>query len=103
MSEKQFIARKIKWQDVTLLNICDEELIGTTIRGDKIDMEISRDYFGGEKVGEEEAISLVRSSSIVNLAGTRIVDKIVDQKLASDRSVKRVGSVSFLMIYKFSK
>ena len=103
MSEKQFIARKIKWQDVTLVNICDEELLGTTVKGDKVDMQISRDYFGGEKVGEDEAIKLVRGSSIVNLAGTRIVDKIVDQRLASDRAVKRVGSVSFLMIYKFSK
>ena len=103
MSEKQFIARKIKWQDVTLVNICDEELLGTTVKGDKVDMQISRDYFGGEKVGEDEAINLVRGSSIVNLAGTRIVDKIVDQRLASDRAVKRVGSESFLMIYKFSK
>ena len=47
MSEKQFIARKIKWQDVTLVNICDEELLGTTVKGDKVDMQISRDYFGG--------------------------------------------------------
>ncbi|MDG6997772.1 MAG: DUF424 family protein [Nitrososphaerota archaeon] len=103
ISEKQFIARSIKYQDVLLVNICDEELLGTTVKGDNVDMSISRDYFGGEKVSEDQAIHLVKGSSIVNLAGSRIVDKVLREKLASEKAVKRVGEVSFLMIYKFSK
>lgn len=100
--EKQFIARTIKWQDQLLLNICDEELLGTVVKGGNTDMVISRDYFGGDKVNVAEALNLVRASSIINLAGTRIVDSVVEAKLASERAVKRVGSVSFLMIYKFT-
>ncbi|MDG6997420.1 MAG: DUF424 family protein [Nitrososphaerota archaeon] len=103
VSEKQFIARRIKYQNVVLVNICDEELLGTTVSGGNIDMSISRDYFGGEKVSEEQAIELVRGSSIVNLAGSRIVDCVLDEELANERAVKKVGQVSFLMIYKFSK
>ena len=100
--DKQFIARQIRWQEQTLLNICDEELLGTTVRGGNLDMHISRDYFGGDKVSMNEALEMVRRSSIINLAGSRIVERVVAEKLASERSVKRVGSVSFLMIYKFS-
>lgn len=100
--DKQYIARTIKWQNTILLNICDEELLGTTVKGGKVEMEISRDYFGGDKVSEDQAINLVRVSSIINLAGTRIVEKVLDKKLASERAVKKVGPVSFLMIYKFS-
>lgn len=100
--EKQFIARKIKWQDQVLVNICDEELLGTTVKGGNTDMEISRDYFWGDKVDAQEALDLIRTSSIINLAGTRIVERTVREKLATERAVKRVGSVSFLMIYKFT-
>ena len=100
--EKQFIARMIKWQNATLVNICDEELLGTTVKGEQVEMPISRDYFGADKVNEMEAIQMVRTSSIVNLAGSRIVEKVVDAKLASRNAVKSVGNVSFLMIYKFS-
>ena len=102
VSEKQFIARQIKWQNATLLNICDEELLGQTVKGDKVDMLISREYFGGEKVSESQAIAMVKNSSIINLAGSRIVNKVVDAQLASKLAVKNVGSVSFLMIYKFT-
>ncbi len=100
--QKQFIARRIKWQEAVLVNICDEELLGTTIKGGEVEMPISRDYFGGEKVSESQAIELVRGSSIINLAGTRIVEKVVEANLASPHAVKTVGDVSFLMIYKFS-
>lgn len=98
---RQYIARKIKWEKITLVNICDEELLGTTVKGEEVDMPISREYFGAEKVNETQAIDLVRNSSIINLAGSRIISKIVEQNLASERAVKQVGNVSFLMIYKF--
>ena len=101
VSEKQFVARQIKWQNATLLNMCDEELLGQTVKGENVDMVISREYFGGIKVSESEAIDMVKSSSIINLAGSRIVGKVVDANLASGFAVKNVGSVSFLMIYKF--
>lgn len=101
-SEKQYIARKIKWHDAVLVNICDEELLGTTVKGEKVDIQISRDYFGADKVDENGAIHLVRESSIINLAGSRIVEKVVSAELATPEAVKQVGNVSFLMIYKFS-
>ena len=85
------------------MNICDEELLGTTVNGDNVDMSISKDYFGGEKVSEDQAIHLVKGSSIVNLAGSRIVGRVLHEKLANEKAVKKVGQVSFLMIYKFSK
>lgn len=100
--EKQYIARQIKWQEQTLLNICDEELLGTTVNGGQIEMHISKDYFGGDKVNESEALRMVKNSSIVSLAGSRIVSRVLENNLATERAVKKVGSVAFLMIYKFS-
>lgn len=102
LTEKQYIARQIRWEEQTLLNICDEELLGTTVQGGAIDMLISRDYFGGDKVNEAEALNMVKNSSIVNLAGSRIVGRVLENNLATEGAVKRVGSVAFLMIYKFS-
>jgi uncharacterized protein len=99
--ERQFIARTIKYEQMVLVNICDEELLGTTIKSRELEMPISKEYFGSEKVNEREAIDLVKRSSIVNLAGSRIVSKVVMANLASMRAVKQVGNVSFLMIYKF--
>jgi uncharacterized protein len=98
----QFIARKIKRQEATLLNICDEELLGKTVEGNGITMSISRDYFGVEKVSDSEAVDLIEEATIITLAGSRIVEKAISEELASRLAVKNIGGVDFLMIYKFT-
>jgi hypothetical protein len=102
MSQGDYIARTIDWQGMKLVNICDEELLGTVVEGENLNMKISREYFGGQKVSREHAIALIKSATIINLAGSRIVEQVINEKLAASKAVKRVGSVSFLMIYKFS-
>ena len=84
-----------------LVNICDEELLGETLKEANLEMHISKEYFGGEPVDEDKALYLVRSCTMANLAGERIVSKVLEAKLASELAVKRVGQVSLLMIYKF--
>ncbi len=86
-----------------LVNVCDEELLGETLRGANVEMHISRDYFGGELVNEDTALNLVKSSHIANLVGDRIVSMVLEAKLASEFAVKRIGKVAFLMIFKFQR
>ena len=84
-----------------MVNMCDFDLLGEKIVEDNLEIHISKDYFGGEIVNSKEALQLVRDIPIVNLAGTRIVSKVVDAKLASKRAVKIIGSTSFLLIFRF--
>jgi len=64
-------------------------------------MHISPDYFGGELVGEHEAVKMLRESSIVNLAGERSVGMALANKMGSEAAVRMIQGVPFLMIYKF--
>ena len=84
-----------------MVNICDFNLLGEKIIGNNLEIHISKDYFGGEVVGPEEALQLVRNMPIVNLAGTNIVSKVVNAKLGSKRAIKTIGSTAFLLIFKF--
>ncbi len=84
-----------------MVNICDEELLGKIVKDNKLEMRISADYFGGDNVNLEEALKMIRKSQVVNLAGTRIVEQTLQANLAPRLAVKKVGSTSFLLIYKF--
>lgn len=101
MSADGYVARTIRYEGNLMVSVCDEELLGKTVKDGELEMHISADYFGGESVNSEEALGLIRRSQIVNLAGTRIVEKTLEAKLASPLAVKRIGSESFLMIFKF--
>ena len=97
-----YALRKIKYQETQMINICDLNLIGKEINQGDFNISISKDYFYSEEITEEDAIKVLKSSSIINLVGKDIVDLALSLNLAKKNSVKTIENVPFLMIFKFS-
>ena len=96
-----FAVKTAEYRGNVLVNICDEELIGRTVKEGKLQMPISREFYFGEMVGETEALNLIKSCSIVNLVGRRSVSLAVDNKIGARQAVREIEDVPFLMVYKF--
>jgi len=60
--KKGFSIRTAEYKGNTLVNICDEEIIGRTVREGKLVMHISKEYFSGEIVSEQEALELIKNA-----------------------------------------
>ena len=97
-----YALRKIKYQETKMINICDLNLIGKEINQGDFNISISKDYFYSEEITKEDAIKVLKSSSIINLVGKDIVDLALSLNLAKKNSVKIIENVPFLMIFKFS-
>ncbi len=65
-------------------------------------MHISRDYFGGQIVEPNEALKMMKESSIISLAGEQAVEIALSNKMAAKEAVRMIEGVPFLMIYKFA-
>ena len=102
LKSEEYVVKVINWDGTRLVNICDKDLLGSTVKDDHMEMHISKDYFGGEVMDTKEALELVKDSSMSNLVGKKIVSEILRAKMASEEAVRTVGSVSFLMIFKFT-
>ncbi|MBI3858643.1 MAG: DUF424 domain-containing protein [Thaumarchaeota archaeon] len=98
----RFSVRTSPYKDAVLVNICDEELIGRTVTEGRLQVHISKEFYFGEVVDRGEALRLIRSCSIVNLAGERSVSLAVDNEVGSREAVREIEGIPFLMIYKFS-
>ena len=83
------------------MNICDEELVGMTVTEGKLQVHLSKEFYSGEVVDKGEALRLIRTCSVVNLAGSRSVSLAVDNKVGTAEAVREIEEVPFLMIYKF--
>jgi len=91
----------MKYQDSTMINMCDVELIGMKLEQGDLVIDISKEYFQQEIIEEFQAERLLRLCSIANLVGERIVKLAIDLRFAKEMSIKRISSVPFLMIFKF--
>ena len=99
---KGFSVRTAEYRGTILVNICDEELVGKTVSEGQLTVHLSREFYSGEVVDTGEALRLIRTCSIVNLAGTRAVSLAVENSVGAQEAIREIEEVPFLMIYKFS-
>lgn len=90
-----------EYQGNKLVNICDEELVGKTVTEGRLQVHLSQEFYSGEKVGMGEALRLIRTSAIVNLAGRRVVALAIENQIGASQAIREIDGVPFLMIYKF--
>lgn len=83
-----------------MLNICDEELVGRTLKKDDFVMNISKSYYGQRVIGRSEAEDLMKSCSILNMAGKQTIEMSINLKIGTRQGVKEIDGVPFLIVFK---
>ena len=96
----QFSVKITEFQKNRMLNICDIDLLGRNIIQDQLNMNISKSYYGQKIIEDEEAKSLLKSSSIINMVGKNTISLSLELGVGSENGVKIVGGVPFLIVFK---
>jgi len=89
-----------RWGQCVLLATCDAELLGKVLNEGKIVFEVREEFYKGLKVSVEEAIDLIRQSTIVNMVGERIVKKAVEEGLIHPEAVLKISGIPHAQIVK---
>jgi hypothetical protein len=83
-----------------MLNICDEELLGRVLKKEKLQINISKSYYGERLVDAHEAEKLMRNSSIINMVGTQTIEMSINLQIGTRQGVKIIDNVPFLIVFK---
>ena len=95
-----FSARIINHNNTRLLNICDSDLLGKTIIKEKHSIKISESYYGEKPIKKAEAEHLLKKCNNINMVGKDIISLSVELGIGSEKGVKKVDGVPFLIIFK---
>lgn len=96
-----FAVKQVNQQRNRMLNICDAELVGKTVRQSDLEITITKSYYGDRIVDEKEAESLLRTSSIINMVGQRTIDLSIKIGIGTAKGVKEIEGIPFLIVFKF--
>ena len=96
----QYSVKISDYQRNPTLNICDIDLLGKNIVQDKLNMNISKSYYGEKIVEHEEAKNLLKTSSIINMVGKNTVSLSIELGVGSENGVKMIAGVPFLIVFK---
>jgi len=89
-----------RWGDCVLLAMCDADMLGKTLKHGKIVFHIREKFYKGSLVSLEEAIDLIRKSTIVNMVGRKIVRKAIEKGLVHPDAVLEIEGVPHAQIVK---
>ena len=83
-----------------MLNICDSDLIGKTLKRDNFSLKIKEEYYADKIVEKEEAKDLLKQSDNINMVGKNIIDLSVSIGIGSENGVKVIDGIPFLIVFK---
>jgi hypothetical protein len=83
-----------------LLAICDAEILGKTLREGKIVFHVKEEFYKGAKVNVEEAISMIKNSTTVNMIGKNVVKKAMEKGYVHPEAVLNIEGVPHAQIVK---
>jgi hypothetical protein len=83
-----------------LLAICDCEVLGKTLREGKIVFIIKEEFYKGARVSLDEAVDMIRNSTIVNMVGKNIVKKAVERGYVHPEAILNIEGVPHAQIVK---
>ena len=95
-----FSVRVTNHQNDLMLNICDAHLLGKNIINDKFNMNISKSFYGERLIEKDEAQNLMKKCSSINMVGKETVSLSISLGIRSQKGVKEIDGVPFLIIFK---
>ena len=95
----KFSVKTTDYQKNMMLNICDFDLLGKEIVQDKLIMKINKSYYGEKIVSKEEAETLLKKSSIINMVGNDTVSLSIELGIGSENGIKKISGVPFLIVF----
>jgi hypothetical protein len=83
-----------------LLATCDAELLGKTLKEGKITFHVHEKFYKGTRVTLDEAVELIKQSTVVNMIGQKIVKKAIEHGFVHPEAVLMIEGIPHAQIIK---
>ena len=86
--------------EARILACCDSELVGKTLKYEKINFNVSERFYKGEAIKEQELEELLKEFENINLVGEQTIAIAIKSGIVDEKSVIRIGKVPHAQIFK---
>ena len=90
---------KVYKENDIVVAICDKELIGKELRKNPY-FKVNEKFYFEKDCNEEEAVDLLKSCTIANLVGKKIVELALKKKFITKENIILIGDIPHAQIVK---
>ena len=92
------IAKKHFQDNKQVLAICDEELLGKIIEENDFILDLSSEFYRGEKISKDDLKELIKTTYIINAVGEKTLDFLKQENLIDKENIKFIDSIPHIQV-----
>ena len=89
------IVKEHRSKSGTIVALCDEDLAGKKYSENGLLLDLSSDFYAGEKINEKDAEKKCKRAYIVNAVGEKSVGLIKRLGFVGDENIKKIKNIPF--------
>ncbi len=82
-----------------ILAVCDEELIGKTFTEEDKEIKVSKEFYQGELLTEEDTIKILKECANANIIGEKAINCALEAGIISKENIFSCGGIQHAQYY----
>lgn len=82
-----------------VLVVTDAEILGKRFEEGKLQLDLSKEFYQGEKMNKEEVKGLIKKYYILHLTGEKTINLFVEEGFVDEKRVLRIKKVPHAEVY----
>ena len=79
----------------SVVAFCDKELIGKVLKGENMEMKISKKFYEGEEVDEKTAVHVLKNANTINIVGEKSIRIALMAGVIEKDNIKKISGVPY--------
>jgi hypothetical protein len=89
-----------KAKNHTLIAVCDENLMGKTFKEGKLQIQITKNFYGESLTSMDKALEMINEADIANLVGKNIIKAAIEKGYVSEDAVVYIAGTPHVQVVK---
>ena len=86
-----------------IVSIADENILGKEFEEGEKYLNVSKSFYNGEKMNEEEIIKSLNGASSINIVGKRSMEFALNNKLIRDDNILKIKDIPFAITILYAE
>lgn len=89
-----------KAKNHTLVAVCDEDLIGKTFKEGKLQLQVTKNFYGETLTSINKALEIINEADIANLVGKNVINAAINKGYVSEDAVIYIAGIPHVQVIK---
>lgn len=98
----ELIVKERETAEGLLVAVCDCDVLGETFEAGEVSLTVTEEFYGGDRVDEDEAVDSLARAAVANIVGRRAVALAIREGFVEETNVLDVGATRHAQLLRMA-